>query len=58
MIRTDYDPSRPENKQQHAHIHDREKNRVWTQEERARASRADTPTSIRGLEDKVLHDTA
>lgn len=53
-IQTDYDLSCADNKRQPAHIHDRQKNLVWTQVERLLAARADAPASIEDLERKVL----
>lgn len=53
-IQTNYDFNCADNKRQPAHIHDRQKNLVWTQAERLLAACAEEPTSIEDLEHKVV----
>ena len=55
VIQTNYDPAHPENRHQPIHIHDREKNLVWTQAERVCAGRAEAPISLQDLEHKVYN---
>ena len=53
IIRTHYDTCRIANKKQLSHIHDREKNMQWTEEERLRANNAKTLPSLEELEYEV-----
>lgn len=54
ILQTHYDAVLPENKKPPEFMHDREKNTIWTQDERVRASRADVPVNLQDLENKVL----
>ena len=53
IIRTHYDTCCIANKKQLSHIHDREKNMQWTEEERLRANNAKTLPSLEELEYEV-----
>ena len=53
IIRTHYDMCCIANKKQLSHIHDREKNVQWTEEERLRANDAKTLPSLEELEYEV-----